>query len=311
MTSFTRILVDIDATAAAHPAFDRAVALARQCGASLKLVDVVSVPATARPYLPGDAERMMAETRRANLGLLASRVQGVPIEVGVLSGRPAQAIIAEVVAGGFDLVVRSHARDLAVQPRALGAIDMQLFRRCPCTVWAVGPGAARVVAAVNVNPHEAEEQRLNVRIVDTARLKSGRTDRRPGLARLRRRHAAEPVQPTRCAPNPVRKRRRDMDDFVRAVQLPVNAAWSQGLKTRSPIVDLVMGWRGPASGIDHGAPTAAAAADLLAVNSADEMRAIAWRSGLLKRRRRNDMDGLRPLGPVARERTRGAPRRDA
>jgi nucleotide-binding universal stress UspA family protein len=232
MTSFTRILVDIDATAGTHPAFDRAIELARQCGARVKLVDVVTVPASARPYLPGDAERMLAETRRANLALLASRVQGLPIDVDVLSGRPAQAIIAEVVAGGFDLVVRSHARDLAAQPRALGAIDMQLFRACPCTVWAVGPGAQRapkkIVAAVNPNPHEAEEQRLNARIVDIARLMAGAGDlilfqawHAFGADMLRSRYSPEEMADYIGAAQGAAK--TALDDFVRTIQLPGTA----------------------------------------------------------------------------------------
>jgi nucleotide-binding universal stress UspA family protein len=174
MSPFTRILVDLDAIAAVHPAVDRAIELARHCGARVKLVDTVSVPPSARGYLPAAAEEVVYVTRRANLAKLAGAVEGVPVDVEVLTGRPAEAIIAEVVAGGHDLVIRSHARDLAAGPRSLGAIDMQLFRSCPCTVWAVGPGARSaprtVVAAVHSSPGDPEEQKLNARIIETARL---------------------------------------------------------------------------------------------------------------------------------------------
>jgi universal stress protein E len=170
--TFRRILVDLDATAAAHPAVDRALELARRCGASVKLVDVMSVPASARSYLSGETEQMVAGARREHLASLAKGITDVPVQHELLTGRPAQAIIDETVKGDFDLVVRSHARDLAAEPRTLGAIDMQLFRSCPSTVWAVGPGAQqaprKVVAAIHANPGDDEEQQLNARIIAAA-----------------------------------------------------------------------------------------------------------------------------------------------
>jgi nucleotide-binding universal stress UspA family protein len=232
MTPFSRILVDLDATAAAHPAFDRAIELARQCGARVKLVDVVTVPATARGYLPRGAEQALTETRRTNLDRMAAAVD-VPIEVGILSGSPAQAIIAEVMAGGFDLVVRSHARDLAAQPKPLGAIDMQLFRSCPCTVWAVGPGAqrapSRIVAAVHANPHEPSEQALNTRIIDTARLMTGRDGELIvfqawhafGAEMLRSRYS--PGEMTEYVQAAQASARADLDSLLREVALPGHA----------------------------------------------------------------------------------------
>lgn len=170
--TFRRILVDLDATAAAHPAVDRALELARRCGASVKLVDVMSVPASARSYLSSEAEKMVAGARGERLATLAATITDVPVEHELLTGRPAQAIIGEAVKGDFDLVVRSHARDLAAEPRKLGAIDMQLFRSCPGTVWAVGPSAQqaprKVVAAIHANPGDDEEQQLNARIIAAA-----------------------------------------------------------------------------------------------------------------------------------------------
>jgi nucleotide-binding universal stress UspA family protein len=80
--------------------------------------------------------------------------------------------VQEVLRSGHDLLMRSHARDLAAQPRGFGAIDMQLFRQCPCPVWAVGPGATgaprRILAAVHANPDDEDEQRLNGKIIDLA-----------------------------------------------------------------------------------------------------------------------------------------------
>jgi nucleotide-binding universal stress UspA family protein len=174
MASFKKIIVDLDATGAAHPALDRALELARYCRASVRLVDVVTIPSAARHYLPDAAERIVTEDRRQRLLGLAQAAGEVETSIDVLRGRPADAIIDAVVAGGHDLVIRSHARDLAAGWRAPGAVDMQLFRSCPCAVWSVGPGVrtapSTVVAAVHANRQDAEEQQLNARIIEAARL---------------------------------------------------------------------------------------------------------------------------------------------
>lgn len=54
---------------------------------------------------------------------------------------------------------------------------MQLFRQCPCPVWAVGPAATtaprRVLAAVHATAEDAEEQALNRKILEAALLLAG------------------------------------------------------------------------------------------------------------------------------------------
>lgn len=173
MPPFTSILVDIDAMAAVHPALDRAIDLSRRCGARLKIVDSADVPQAARRQLPAGAEQSLAQIRRERLAEFARAASGVAVETDVLHGRPAIALVQEVLRSGHDLLMRSHARDLAaVHPRSFGAIDMQLFRQCPCPVWAVGPGASsaprKILAAVHANPDDDDEQRLNKTIVDLA-----------------------------------------------------------------------------------------------------------------------------------------------
>jgi nucleotide-binding universal stress UspA family protein len=76
--------------------------------------------------------------------------------------------------------VRSHARDL-VAAKPFGAIDMELFRKCPCPVLVVGPGALRtepqIVGAVDASAENPVERELNVTIVELtlmmARLEQG------------------------------------------------------------------------------------------------------------------------------------------
>lgn len=176
MDRFSSILVDVDALAAVHPALDRAIDVARVCGARLKIVDAVAVPGDARDYLPHGIEEVIVQQRRQRLAALAATAAGVSVEYDVLRGRASIELIRDVLRSGHDLLIRSHARDLAA-PRAFGAVDMQLFRQCPCPVWAVGPAATtaprRVLAAVHATAEDAEEQALNRKILEAALLLAG------------------------------------------------------------------------------------------------------------------------------------------
>ena len=176
MQPFRSILVDIDAGVAAHPALERAVRLARSCGARLRIVDVLSVPSAARQYLRSEIERGLVDRRREQLADLAAAATGVEADSTLLMGRPSIALIQEVLRSGHDLLLRSHARDMASGPRPFGPIDMQLFRQCPCPVWVVGPGVPPshplVVGAVHANPEGATEQALNARSIDLTLLVS-------------------------------------------------------------------------------------------------------------------------------------------
>lgn len=171
MTAFKSILVDIDAAAPAHPALDLAIRLASRSGARLTLVDVLCVPPAARHYLPPDMEEALITDRRTALARAARAAPEVAIEPRLLIGRPMTELIQEVLRGGHDLLVRAHARDVAApRPRALGAVDHELLRQCPCPVLLVGPGrpnpTPRLLAAVDASSDDPGEQALNVRVVE-------------------------------------------------------------------------------------------------------------------------------------------------
>jgi nucleotide-binding universal stress UspA family protein len=176
MDRFRSILVDVDALAAVHPAMERAIEVARACDARLKVVDVVAMPGDVRSYLSQDIEEVIVRQRRERLAAIAGAAPGIRAEYDVLRGRASIELIREVMRAGHDLLVRSHARDLAA-PKAFGAIDMQLFRQCPSPVWAVGPSATtaprRVLAAVHASADDAEERALNRKILDAALLLAG------------------------------------------------------------------------------------------------------------------------------------------
>jgi len=175
MEPFKRILVDVDATATAHPALERAVLLARSSGASLTITDVMTVPPHARRYLPAALEEEMVSDRRQQLGRVADTVIDVRAESRLLVGRPATVLVQEVLRSNHDLLMRSHARDLTTpSPKPFGAVDMELLRKCPCPVLLVRHGSPaphpKIVAAVNASTEETEEQTLNAKLVELTLL---------------------------------------------------------------------------------------------------------------------------------------------
>lgn len=183
MEPFRRILVDIDATARAQPALERAVRLARSCGATLTIADVVAVPSHAR-YLPAGLEEELARARRQELARVASSVTDVPVESKLLVGRAATVLVEEVLRSNHDLLMRSHARDLAARgPQPFGAVDMDLLRTCPCPVLLVRHGSPvpqpRIAAAVNASTEDQQERSLNRKIVRLAAFMASQLDAGP------------------------------------------------------------------------------------------------------------------------------------
>jgi nucleotide-binding universal stress UspA family protein len=175
MQSFTNILVDIDATASAHPALERAIVLAKRSGATLTVADVMTIPDDAHGYLPRGAEDTHVSDRRRQLARVAREVSEVHTKSTLLFGRPATVLIQEVLRSKHDLVMRSHARDVAAPgPKQFGVVDMELLRNCPCPVLLVRQGQAapkpRVACAVDASSDDPDVQSLNVKIVEFALL---------------------------------------------------------------------------------------------------------------------------------------------
>jgi nucleotide-binding universal stress UspA family protein len=174
MTSLSSILVDEDAAGTHHRALEQAAGVARRCGARLKIVDVLPhVPSGVRHFVTPDIENELIEHRSGRLVDLAKGIPDVPVTVELLRGRPATAVIQEVVRANHNLLVRSHRRDLEQSPRPFGAIDMELLRHCPCPVWLIDPRSRiadkwRILAAIRATDAEPEEQELNALILEWA-----------------------------------------------------------------------------------------------------------------------------------------------
>jgi universal stress protein E len=172
MPTFRRLLVHLDSTAAAQPAFQRALRLAQQSRVSLRLVDVLPPIPSAHggppPFVTLIREKMRDRLAEATV---EARRSGATATSALLDGDEATALIREAVSFRADVLLRSHAvHQKAAHPA--GPVDSQLLRRCPAPVWLVTPrqaaGERVVVAAVDPDPDDQARHELSVRVAKTA-----------------------------------------------------------------------------------------------------------------------------------------------
>ena len=186
MEQFKSILVDVDAMAAVHPELERAVKLARRCGASLTIADSTTVSAHSPRELPADIDEDVAVTRRRELVRLARRAAGVPTTTRLLIGSSATVLIEEVVRSNHDLLVRSHARDvIAGGSTRHGAVDEDLLIKSPCSVLLVGPGRTpehpRIAGTVRTRSEHAVDDALSKKVIELTLLMTRLEDGLPIL----------------------------------------------------------------------------------------------------------------------------------
>lgn len=153
---FQRILVACDFSAPSLNAFDRAVALASWCDASLRAMHVSARQIEPSPAQPAD---VVADARPTTVQSALSRLPdraagwGVALETVLRWGRPVPAILAEVEYSETDLLVVGTRGG---SDRPLGPVAEELLERSSVPILTVseGEGAAgaipdRIVCAVD------------------------------------------------------------------------------------------------------------------------------------------------------------------
>jgi nucleotide-binding universal stress UspA family protein len=190
MQGLEHILYFADGEFGPTRAFRRAVALAREQGAKLSLMDVtvesgISAELVQRFGLADDVQQ--CEQRLWALTHLAEEwVRGQPPRLRVNIGTPFIEVIKAVQRDGHDLVIKP-ARERPGSGGLFASTDMHLLRKCPCPVWidreperaepaqpsdaGADPRCDRVLAAVDAA--QPDTRALNRSILDTAALVAG------------------------------------------------------------------------------------------------------------------------------------------
>jgi universal stress protein E len=162
MVEFRRILFCPLGCRENPAAVRRVVELAERCDANVTLLGVGREPSTYNPFKDREALQRIAAAERSEieerLARWAASCGAGCTEVLVRSGNAALAIVAEVLAGGHDLVVVTTD-----EGREDRATIKRLLRKCPVPVWVIRPTRARtqrLMVAVNPEPDEAELNRV-------------------------------------------------------------------------------------------------------------------------------------------------------
>ena len=162
----------------------RAAALAVANRAKLTIFDVLDTEgyaehgSAALPYgelLETILEERL-ETRREQLESLKKTEEakhpGLTIKVRVETGSKARTTIRAVLVDRYDLVVKAAEGGGDAMRYLFGGTDRALMRKCPCPVWIVKPTRKRrfrkILAAVDINPVEAQTESLAQRVVSLA-----------------------------------------------------------------------------------------------------------------------------------------------
>ncbi|HBV38914.1 MAG TPA: universal stress protein UspE [Erwinia sp.] len=177
MAKYQNILVAIDAQQDDQPALRRAVYLNQRLGGQI----TAFLPIYDFSY---EMTTLLSPDERVTMrkGVISQRTEwireqskaylaaGINIDIKVVwHNRPYEAIIQEVLDGGYDLLLKMAHQHDRLQSVVFTPTDWHLLRKCPCPVWMVKdqpwPENGKAVVAVNLASEEPHHDPLNTRLV--------------------------------------------------------------------------------------------------------------------------------------------------
>jgi nucleotide-binding universal stress UspA family protein len=189
MNRFKNILFVADKAKGEQVALGKILELAELNAASVTVMDVLAVfpdkfyipeaDADLRALHQGVIDERRAEIARM-IGAAARKAGTVKPCVLLKEGIDYIEIIREVVAGGYDLVVKASDNNTAMTGVLFGTLDMHLLRKCPCPVFVMKPRRkivhSKVLAAVDLNTTDKKRSELDRQIVQLAATLAGMED---------------------------------------------------------------------------------------------------------------------------------------
>lgn len=193
MESYKNMLVVLDPTREAQPALSRAIYLANQTHARIKLfLAIYDFSYEMTTMLSSDEREAMRKgvinQRNAWIEDMLKKLDRgqVEIEVKVVwHNRPFEAIIQEAISGGHDLILKSTHEHDKLKAVIFTPTDWHLLRKSPIPVLLVKervwPKNSHILAAVNAGNDEAAHASLNDKIVDEVKELAALTQSVPHL----------------------------------------------------------------------------------------------------------------------------------
>jgi len=169
-SKLTRVLAATDFSPTADVAVDRAIDVARQHGAALRLVHVLTLPAPLPDYVPASSDfgQELHEIALKKLSETAERAerQGVEVDLEVPIGVPSQIIIRGAEEHGAGLVVIGTRGLTGLAHLLLGSTAERVVQRAPCPVLSIHPEDTgerpirTILVPTDFSPHAEEAARV-------------------------------------------------------------------------------------------------------------------------------------------------------
>jgi nucleotide-binding universal stress UspA family protein len=139
---FRNVLAAVDGSPHAERALEEAIDIVRQNEGKLTLATVVPDPAAwtlgSAGFATVDYERLHDQVRAEYKEMLDGELAKVPPEVQshavLLEGRPGHALVAQVHAGGHDLLAMGSRGRGELRSMVLGSVSRDAVHNCPVPV---------------------------------------------------------------------------------------------------------------------------------------------------------------------------------
>lgn len=152
MTGFTSILHPTDFSEASRLACERAVELARQCGAKLTILHAYADPtAVAEAWSIPDPRPELEDA----LSLVAADVPDVAIERVLRVGTPAETIVGYARRHNSGVIVMGTHGRTGLSHLLMGSVAEKVIRLAPCPVMVVGLKSVEKAGPLKPEEHKS------------------------------------------------------------------------------------------------------------------------------------------------------------
>lgn len=173
MQKIRNILLVVDDSNHGEAFIAEVAAITKDAGAQVTLLSVFDMPPDdqEKSAESSDLRQWMMGAQMEQLQAVSSELvkHGIQVTIKQPSGKPYLEIIREVIRGGYDLIMKPAKSEPTVKTFLFGSTDMQLFRLCPCPVWAFKPTTntelRRIMIAVDLHAYDQEKSALSDKVL--------------------------------------------------------------------------------------------------------------------------------------------------
>lgn len=168
MKKIKNILVAVDGNYDKQALIAEVVAVTKDTNAQVTLLGILETPPDGheKSSASSDLQQWMQEDQQEEIKAISSEFEkkGIQITIKHANGKPYLEIIREALRGNYELVMKPAVSEPALKTLLFGSTDMQLFRLCPCPVWAFKPTdnteLRKIMVAVDLLSGDQEKNAL-------------------------------------------------------------------------------------------------------------------------------------------------------